>query len=619
VWTDNETGRDFLNFGGVAESIAQIIVDADTRPVSIGVSGSWGVGKSSMIKLTRAALEARDGSEQFLFVEFNAWLYQGYDDARTALLETIADRLIAEAAKRETGLDKAKDFLSRVKWLRLAKLVAIPTAAVALGLPPVGLAGDILGLVHDVSAGTANEQTLEDTGAAATALSVAGRALVDPKQDPSPPKQIEKLRASFEETLDEMGVTLVLLVDDLDRCLPDTAISTLEAIRLFLFLRRTAFVIAADDGMIKHAVRKHFEDLKDESLVTNYFDKLIQIPIRVPALGTQEVRAYMMMLFIENSSLNADDQDRLRAAMIDRLRESWRGRSVNRAFVAEQGVVLPPELVQQLTTAERLAPVMTSAGGIAGNPRLIKRFLNALDIRMSMAKAQGVDVDEQVLAKLLLFERLASPKAYLALTAAVNADADGKPRILEVWEREAADGKTLTVDGPWTGQFLADWIALAPPLADQDLRGALYVGRENAPLITDDDRLSSDAAGVLAALLDAPREAHLFRAELRDLARPELAVIMDRLLAKARQETEWGTPAILDACLIVAEVDPDRAGQDVANFLNSRPAAQIGPGIVPRIADYPWAQSVFDTWNALDEIGSVVKNAIKGKAGRGNV
>ena len=47
-------------------------------------------------------------------------------------------------------------------------------------------------------------------------------------------------------------------------------------------------MIAADDAMIKHAVRRHFGDVDDE-LVTNYFDKLIQLPIRVPPLGTQEV------------------------------------------------------------------------------------------------------------------------------------------------------------------------------------------------------------------------------------------------------------------------------------------------------------------------------------------
>ena len=101
------------------------------------------------------------------------------------------------------------------------------------------------------------------------------------KKKISPPKEIHALRESFEKTLEAMGVTLVVLIDDLDRCLPETTISTLEAIRLFLFLKNTAFVIAADDAMIKHAVRRHFQDVTDD-LVINYFDKLIQLPIRVP-------------------------------------------------------------------------------------------------------------------------------------------------------------------------------------------------------------------------------------------------------------------------------------------------------------------------------------------------
>ena len=79
MWPDNETARDFLNFSGVADTVAEIIVQAQGRPISIGVSGAWGVGKSSMIKLIRDAFEGRaDGlNGEFVFVEFNAWLYQG--------------------------------------------------------------------------------------------------------------------------------------------------------------------------------------------------------------------------------------------------------------------------------------------------------------------------------------------------------------------------------------------------------------------------------------------------------------------------------------------------------------------------------------------------------------
>ncbi|MDN6619158.1 MAG: ATPase, partial [Corynebacterium variabile] len=292
MWTDNETDRDFLNFEGVADTIAEVIVSADGRPVSIGVSGAWGVGKSSMIKLTKTSLAKHQpvhGANKFVFVEFNAWLYQGYDDARAALLEVIANRLEAESEARKTGIDKAKDFLSRVRWFRLAKLVALPAASMALGLPPIGLAGEIAGAVKDATSGNLTNEGMESLGKQASDTASAASALVKPKDAVSPPKEIQALRDSFEEAIEALGITLVVLIDDLDRCMPDTTISTLEAIRLFLFLDHTAFVIAADDNMIKHAVKKHFGGLEDDELITNYFDTLVQIPNRVPALGMQEV------------------------------------------------------------------------------------------------------------------------------------------------------------------------------------------------------------------------------------------------------------------------------------------------------------------------------------------
>ena len=101
MWSDNETDRDFLNFRCVAEIAAETIAQAKGQPLSLGVSGGWGVGKSSMLKLISGALDEQDGSH-YLYVEFNAWLYQGYDDARAALLEVIARRLVEQGEKSQT-------------------------------------------------------------------------------------------------------------------------------------------------------------------------------------------------------------------------------------------------------------------------------------------------------------------------------------------------------------------------------------------------------------------------------------------------------------------------------------------------------------------------------------
>jgi predicted KAP-like P-loop ATPase len=621
MWLDNETDRDFLNFEGVADTIAEVIVSAAGRPVSIGVSGAWGVGKSSMIKLTRTALakhQPLDGPQKYLFVDFNAWLYQGYDDARAALLEVIANKLEAEASARKTGIDKAQEFLGRVKWFRLAKLIALPAASMALGLPPVGLPGEVANLIKDGMSGNVDGEDLEKAATLASATAAAGRALLDPKHESSPPKEIQALRDSFEEALHEIGVTLVVLIDDLDRCMPGTTISTLEAIRHFLFLKNTAFVIAADDNMIKHAVKQHFQGLDDDELVTNYFDKLVQIPIRVPALGTQEVRAYLMMLFIENSELDMDQKDKIRAAIAGRLKESWKGKRVDRSFVNDCGVELPPTLLARLDTAERLAPLMTTSDRIAGNPRLVKRFLNALSIRMTISTAQGVGVDEAVLAKLLLFERLASPAAYAALTSAVNTDPDGKARMLAAWEESAAKDEDFQPESPWDDAFFREWIALPPALANHDLRGALYVGREQAPLITAADRLSSEAAGLLSALLDSPREANALADRLAELPRAELSIVMDRLLAQGRQEQEWGVPPILEACIVVANVDAS-LGRGLAGFLIERPSQQIQAAIVPKIASQPWAPDVLRHWKKSSDVEGPVKRAIENQVKNGNL
>jgi predicted KAP-like P-loop ATPase len=56
MWPDNETERDFLKFSGISDPVAEIVVQTRGRPISIGVSRAWGIGKSSMIKLIQASL-----------------------------------------------------------------------------------------------------------------------------------------------------------------------------------------------------------------------------------------------------------------------------------------------------------------------------------------------------------------------------------------------------------------------------------------------------------------------------------------------------------------------------------------------------------------------------------
>ena len=94
MWHDVETTTDLLNFSVVAETAAQLIRDSDGQPLSIGISGSWGVGKSSLVRMVGESLRnTENAQDKYIFLDFNAWLYQGFEDARMALLQSVSDKL----------------------------------------------------------------------------------------------------------------------------------------------------------------------------------------------------------------------------------------------------------------------------------------------------------------------------------------------------------------------------------------------------------------------------------------------------------------------------------------------------------------------------------------------
>lgn len=639
MWSDNETVRDLVNFSHVADIAAERIVGAKGEPLSVGISGDWGVGKSSMMKLLRTSLSNHKDVE-FRFVEFNAWLYQNYDDARAALMEAIATAVVEQAVAKkdslsETALKHARSLLGRVKKLRLLGLVGSTAIDIYAGghLTPFLAAG--MGTVGGLLDGDVTSNDLKKAQKLATDTYAGGKKLVGdktpeeaPKPDEadSPRKAIQAFRDDLETTLAALGVTLVVLIDDLDRCLPKTAIATLESMRLFLFLKHTAFVIAADEGMIRQAVRSHFENATlDDDLVTNYFDKLIQLPIRVPALGTQEVRAYLMMLFVDaDPDLDGTVRDSVREAVCKRLAQSWTGARVDKAFVAEtirncaQQTECAPSMLNRLALAERIAPILTTSPKIRGNPRLIKRFLNTLSMRSSMARIQSVTVDEEVLVKLLLFERCGEKDAYGELLRAVNESDEGHPEFLRDMERRArGDDSAPELEKPWNEAFHMNWLSMDPPLSDKDLRGALYVGRESHPIISRADELSSDAIEVLDMLLRLNSASPIVGAEIAKLSIPEVSRIVDKVLVRARNETAWGTPQVLNALQALAAASPPSARTIVA-FFSDLPSSQIKASIVPRLATLNWGQEVLTAFHKRGDMAGPTKNAIaksmKGKS-----
>lgn len=342
MWNDVETTQDFLNFSVIAKTVAELISESGDKPISIGVSGSWGAGKSSMVKMIGESLKFKDKDKgakekKYIFLEFNAWLYQGYDDARAALLQSVSDKLLEESKKRSDETkeltSKVKGFISRINWLQVAKL----TVPLSMGLVPGGVAvggvasliGTIANLVQNKDSDDSTEKS-EAVNEAFKNFAPEMKALFKENSSKSTPQQIEKIRDEFAEILKELNITLVILVDDLDRCLPSTAISTLEAMRLLLFVERTAFIIAADEQMIRNSVKAHFADVElSDGLVTSYFDKLIQIPLSVPHLGVTEVKIYLVMLFADllerRGEIENGAWEKAKADLLTILSNAWQG------------------------------------------------------------------------------------------------------------------------------------------------------------------------------------------------------------------------------------------------------------------------------------------------------
>jgi predicted KAP-like P-loop ATPase len=194
-------------------------------------------------------------------------------------------------------------------------------------------------------------------------------------------------------------------------------------------------------------------------------------------------------------------------------------------------------------------------------------------------------------------------------------DPQGRPAFLAEWEDAAAEGKTPKLEEGWEEPFVKEWLTLPPRLADKDLRGVMYVSREHAPIMTPEDRLSSDGAALLAALLEQPDMASALKSRLTPLPRLEIAIIMDRLLEVARQEQDWGVPAILDACLTVAEMDPTQ-GARLGVFLSERPPIQLKANVVPKIAGYAWTETAWRAWEQNSKVGQPVKRAIEAERKR---
>lgn len=620
MWNDVETTQDLLNFKVVADTAAQMIKDGNGQPVSIGVSGSWGVGKSSLVQMIGESLKSLDGGKNYIFINFNAWLYQGYDDARMALLQKVADKIMEESESRKTCVDKAKEFIKRINWLRTAKFMAPVATGIITGGAVAGPVGSFIGAVSGLlgQSGMPSQEDLSKIKESYNQVAPDLQKLLNDKEEKSVPKEIAALRSLFQELLEKLELTLIVLVDDLDRCLPNTAISTLEAMRLLLFIPQTAFIIAADEQMIRNAVRSHFGniDLSDE-LVTSYFDKLIQIPLRVPRLGANEVKGYLILLLADlaqrRGQITQEEKDQGHDAIVSAIKKSWAGGLTKKVIEDAYGDA-SSKLAIQIDLADQLANIMATSDHIAGNPRLIKRFLNNLIIRESVAKAQEMSVSFEELVKLQLFERCAPAAAFEYLAKQVGDSEDGKPNFLQELEEKVAKAEELTFPhDSWKAPFISDWLKLNPPLSEIDLRPLLYLSRDKAISLASFDELSPDGREMLSALCEAKGLLQPLITNIKQIGAIESEKILTRMKRRARNQ-QWESAVIVQA-LHLPKAFPELAASFIA-MLDEIPAGKRPAPLIPQLRSETWAKELLARWEQDDSSPAPVKKAINTAIGR---
>lgn len=258
---------DELKAGEYADALANFIRNANT-PVTIGIQGGWGSGKTSLFSLLRRRLKAG----RTLCITVNAWehsLFQGDTGKSTVVLSLLNGMVdaIGALANDSSSIDPqtSKHIHKEVDGANgILKTI-----------------GRILPMMAQIGISWA-------TGGTVTAL--RGETDVAEVEIPQVAQQIRELRKKLNTLVKllpasaESDVRLVVFIDDLDRVAPPTAVEILDVTKNIFDIEGCVFVLAIDyEVVVKGLVEKFGERTsKNEREFRQYFDKIIQIPFTMP-------------------------------------------------------------------------------------------------------------------------------------------------------------------------------------------------------------------------------------------------------------------------------------------------------------------------------------------------
>jgi len=329
--------RDALDRGALTRAVADFLTSrTDEHALALALFGAWGSGKSSFIDFLRKELTSRQSPMNFRFAEFNAWKNERVDNIGAALAQSVVTELVSKLTLFEQFKLAVKIAHKRTQRFRKALVDDAHRAGQAakgnwfdwltvLG-PLVVWPLLTAAMLYAVFEGTAAVEWLSRTtaavGAAISAVYSASRVLskqlLNWFKDLAKDKKFSfKFLPDYSEKLGsfhEMGETLgdlvhlsltsqaghrreclMLVVDDLDRCSPDTIKQVFDAVRLVAHIPNVVVLVALDERIAYTAVAKHYADYgRDPALVArDYLAKVFNLFVTLPMASPESISSYV--------------------------------------------------------------------------------------------------------------------------------------------------------------------------------------------------------------------------------------------------------------------------------------------------------------------------------------
>lgn len=400
IWgasNDNiSTNRDELNYRDYIAAFARLIISEYTQlPLTIGIFGAWGSGKSFMLEGIASELNTLGNNSVLCHViHFNAWEYNSSEIVWTGLVRSIMDRIENLPSGRRWR------FLRRLK--RNITHDAGDSRGVYIVLPAAVLTVTILALWLQRFIGIDISQTLL-RGTGLLALFAIGTQVIrsgftplsqwvtNMIRDRDYGKQIgymTEIRKDMEylAALLKENERIVIMIDDLDRCEPQKTVEVLQAIKLLLNFDSFIVCLGIDVRIVTLAIEKHYEGLLGKAGASGYeyLDKIIQIPFQIPTPTTEEVKNFLTKQMGEPKSKAMGESTqsvRTEEAEIDSTRYLELNENLKERQPNSVGFTKIPFTWDELRVFHKLADAQI----LRANPRHLKRMINIYRLVRSLA------------------------------------------------------------------------------------------------------------------------------------------------------------------------------------------------------------------------------------------